>query len=212
MILNQPAVDEAAVTLPPHVLALKERNERALQSRQPVERNTREVMMLEMVVRVEECEVPEPVPLHQGPPLRRIRGIDVVVLAKAVQRKGNGKHEKDGDDARAKRGVEAEEIPQSGERHQMRCNRNLPLPANALLELRRICRGFAPSGPEVNREQRRRAVEQLVPAFIHLGREVVTLRIVFVRAKLGMVIQVPSWKLTRRDPARDRVQQGQDSL
>src|SRR4051794_38701126 len=112
MIVDEPAVDKAPVTLPPHVLALKKRNECTLQSRQAIERNTRKVVMFEMVVRVEKRDVPEPVPLHQGAPLRGIGGVDIVVLSETIQRKRDREYKKDGDDARAKRGIKAEEIPE----------------------------------------------------------------------------------------------------
>ena len=77
-----------------------ERQQRALERRQPIERHAREVVVLEMIVGVEEREVPEPVAAHQRAPLRRVGGIDVVVLAEPVQRERDRKDEEDGDDAR----------------------------------------------------------------------------------------------------------------
>src|SRR5262245_55793912 len=78
-VLDQPPVDETAVRLPPHPLARVERDQRALELGQTVEGNARKVVVLEVVVRVQEDEVPEPVAAHQRAPLRRIRRIDVVV-------------------------------------------------------------------------------------------------------------------------------------
>ena len=68
-------------------------------------------MMLEVEVRIQEREVPEPVPAHQRAPLRRVAGIDVVVLAEAVEREGDREDEEDRNDARAQRCVETEDVP-----------------------------------------------------------------------------------------------------
>ena len=89
----------------------------------------------------------------------------------------------------------------------MRGDRHLPLHADRPLQLDGIGRRLPPRGAEVDREQRRRRVQQLVPARVHLRRQVVALRIVLVRPELGVMIEVPARELARRDPARRRVQQ-----
>src|SRR5262249_47523413 len=60
-VLDQPAVEEAGIGLPPHAVPRVERQQRALQRGQPVEGHAGEVVVLEVVVRIEEREVPEPV-------------------------------------------------------------------------------------------------------------------------------------------------------
>ena len=78
-----------------------EGRERTLQLVQPVERHAGVVVVLEVVVRVEEREIPEPMAAHQRAPLGRVGGIDVVVLAEAVERERDREDEEDRDDARA---------------------------------------------------------------------------------------------------------------
>src|SRR5215211_1808318 len=135
MILEDPAADELAVVAPTHLFLLVERDQRALHLRQTVERNTGEIVVLEMVVRVQECKVPEPVPAHERAPLSRIGWIDVVVLAQAIQREGNRKNEEDRDDARPQRRVEAEEVPEQCQRAEVCGERELPFDRDPALQL-----------------------------------------------------------------------------
>src|SRR5262245_35148794 len=75
-VLDEPAVDQPAVGLPAHALSRVEGHERPLQLRQAIERHAGKVVMLEVIVGVEEHEVPEPVASHERAPLRRVGGID----------------------------------------------------------------------------------------------------------------------------------------
>src|SRR5689334_1903451 len=81
LILHEPPVEQAGVRLPPHPVPLVERRQFALQRREPIEGDTREIVVLEMIVGIEKRKVPEPVAAHQRAPLGGIGGIDVVVLA-----------------------------------------------------------------------------------------------------------------------------------
>ena len=110
----------------------------------------------------------------------------------------------------AQRRVEAEDVPdaapaRSGARRSRPCARTPIAP----LQVGRIGRRLAPRRAEVNREQRRRAVQQLVPARVDLRRQVMPLRIVLVGPELGVVIEVPARELARRDAARNRVEQAE---
>src|SRR5687767_1065954 len=106
LILDQPPVDQLSVRPPPHLLMGVERPQGLLKLRQPVERYPRKVMVLEVIVGIEEHEVPEPAPAHQRAPLRRIGRIDVVMLAETVQREGDREDEEHRNDAGAERRVE----------------------------------------------------------------------------------------------------------
>ena len=94
-VLDEPTVDQAGIILPVHLMPLVERRERALQRRQPVERHAGEIVMLEVIVGVQEREVPKPVAAHQRAPFRGVVGIDVVVLPQTVQREGDREDEED---------------------------------------------------------------------------------------------------------------------
>ena len=132
-----------------------ERRQRPLQRRQPVERHAGKVVVLEMVVRVEEREVPEPVAAHQRAPLGRVRWIDVVVLAEAVQGERNRENEEDRNNVCAHRRGAARERPDQREHRQVRDDRDAALERDAPLERGGIGRAFLPRGPEVDRKQRR---------------------------------------------------------
>jgi hypothetical protein len=155
VVLDQPAVDQLAVGPPAHLLPLVERHQRALHLRQPVERHAWEVVMLEVVVRIEVDEIPEPVPAHEGAPFRGIRRIDVVVLSEPVQREGDRKDEEDRDDARAQRRVEPEGVPDERHDRQVEDHRQPPLARDRALERRRIRGRLTPRGAEIDREERR---------------------------------------------------------
>ena len=189
-----------------------ERRERPLQRRQPVERHAGEVVVLEMVVRVEECEVPEPVAAHQRAPLRRIGGVDVVVLAEAVQRERDREDEEDREKVGARRGGAARQRPDQREHREMRRDRHLALERDAPLQAGRIGRALLPRGAEVDRKQRRRAVEQLEPAGVDLRRQVMPLGVVLVGAELRVVIEMPARELARRDAARHGVEPAERAL
>src|SRR6185436_20117493 len=212
VVLDEPAVDEATVALPSHVAPLIEGNQRALESRQTIQRNAREVMVFEVVIGVQEREIPEPVSLHQRSPLRRIVRIDVVMLAEPVQGEGDRKHEEDRNDTGPKRGIETEEIPESDQGSQMGSDRHLALPTDRVLEVGRIGRRLATRRTEIDRKERGRAVQQLVPPLVHLRREVGALRIVFVRPQFSMMIEMPACELAGRDAARYGVEEAEDSL
>ena len=184
-----------------------ERPERALQRRQAVERHAGEIVVLEVIVRVEEREIPEPVAAHQRAPLRGIGRIDVVVLAEPVQREGDREDEEDREQVGARRRAARRRTSRSA-RAPRGARRSTTLRSNAiaLLQLGGIGRALPPRGAEVDREQRRRSVQQLVPARVDLRRQVMPLGIVFVRAELGVVIEMPARELARRDAARHRVQ------
>ncbi len=193
-------------------MPLVERRERALQRRQPVERHAGEIVMLEMVVGVQKRKIPEPVPAHQRAPFRGVVGIDVVVLAEAIQRKRDRKHEEHGDDVGAQRRRAAGERPDEGERRQVRRDRHPALERDALLQRIRIRRTLPARRAEINREQDRRAVQQLVPPRVDLRRQMMTLRIVFVRSELRVVIEMPARELAGRDAARHRVEPAERAL
>ena len=168
--------------------------------------------MLEVIIRVEEREVPEPVALHQRAPLRRVGGIDVVVLAEPVQRERDRKDEEYGDDTGTDGNGCAEEIPQQREGRQVEPHRQPALTPDGALQIRRIRGGFEARSAEVDREQRGRRIEQLQPARIDLRRQVGALGVVLVGSELGVVIQVPARELARRNAARRRVEQRQRAL
>ena len=73
-VLDEPAVEQPAVGLPARALALVEGHQRALQRGEPVERHAGEVVVLQVIVRVQEREIPEPVAAQQRAPLRRVVG------------------------------------------------------------------------------------------------------------------------------------------
>ena len=189
-----------------------ERLQRALQRRQPVERHAGEIVMLEMVVGIQEREIPEPVAAHQRAPFRRIVRIDVVVLPETVQRERDRKHEEHRDDIRAQRRGAPGERPYERKHCQVRRDRHLALERDAPLQRLRICRAFLPRRAEIDREERRRAVQQLEPARIDRGRQVMALRIVFVRPELRVVIEMPPRELAGRDAARHRVEPPERAL
>src|SRR5262249_9419367 len=67
---DEPVVQETVVRAPAHAMTLVERRQIALERRQPVERHAGEVVVLEVIVGVEEREIPEPAAAHQRAPLR----------------------------------------------------------------------------------------------------------------------------------------------
>src|SRR4051812_7728497 len=79
-----------------------------------------------------------------------------------------------------------------------------------MLQFLWIRRRLTTCRPEVNREQRRRAVQQLVPTLIDLGREVMPFRIVFVGPEFSMMVEVPSGELAGGNSARNRIEQRQN--
>src|SRR6266542_4263650 len=111
-------------------------------------------------------------------PLRRIGGIDVVVLPDAVQGEGNRKDEEDRDD------VELEgDPPAAGERDdaedaEVERDRGETLAGDAALQLRLVRHCLLLRGAEVDREERGSEVEELQPARVALRGEPVPLRIV----------------------------------
>ena len=117
-------------------MARVEGRECALQLGQPVERHAGVVVVLEMVVRVEEREVPEPVAAHQRAPLRRIGGIDVVMLPEAIEREGDGEDEEDRDDVQLERDQPAAD-ERDGEQHaELKRDRRQALARDAFAKLR----------------------------------------------------------------------------
>src|SRR5207249_9417662 len=102
----------------------------------------------------------------------------------------------------AQRGGEAEGDPDSRERGEMCERRDAPLRRNLPLQRLRIGRALPARGAEIDREERRRAVEQLVPACVGLRRQMMALRIVVVGPELGVMIEMPARELARRDAAR----------
>ena len=168
VVFQDPSADQLTVGPPAHLLFLVERHERALNGRQSIERHTGKVVMLEVIVGVQVGEIPEPVAAHQSAPLGGIIRIDVVVLSQSIKCERHGEHEKHRDDARPERRVKAEEIPERRNRSEMKREGEPSLERNTALQLGRVGRRFPPRGAEVDREERRSAVEKLVPALVYL--------------------------------------------
>ena len=82
--------------------------------------------------------------------------------------------------------------------------------ADGPLQLGRIGDGLLPCGAEIDREERRRGIQQLEPAGIDLRRQVMALRIVLVGTELGVVIEVPARELAGRDPAWRGIEKAED--
>src|SRR5438093_713968 len=211
-ILDEPAVHEARVVLPAHLVTVIERHERPLERRQAIERHPGEVVVLDVIVRVEKREIPEPVPPHERAPLRGIARIDVVVLSEPVQRERDREDEEDRDNVRAHGRGAARGRPDQREHRQVRDERDAALEHDAPLERGGIGRAFLPRGPEVDRKQRRRTVQQLEPPRVGLRRQMMTLGIVLVGTELPVMIEVPARELARRDTARHRIQPPQRYL
>ena len=87
-----------------------------------------------------------------------------------------------------------------------------PLPRDGAADVGRIAGRFATGGPEIDRDQRRREVERLEPARVPLRREPVALRVRLGVSELGMVVEVPTGELGRRDPAWKRVEVTQEAV
>src|SRR4030095_8489413 len=122
-------------------------------------------------VGVQEHEVPEPVATHERAPLRGVRGIDVVMLAETIQRERDGEDEEDRDDAGAGGGIETERVPEDGNDRQVERDREPALGRDRALQLEWVRRRLAPRGAEVNREERRRTGQQVIPALVMSRRK-----------------------------------------
>ena len=165
-----------------------------------------------MIVRVEEREVPEPVAAHQRAPLRGIGGIDVVVLTEPVQRERDREDEEDRDDVGARAAPPPANVQISASTVRCAAIDTLRSSGDALLQRGRIGRALLPRRAEIDREQRRRAVQQLEPARVDLRRQVMPLGIVFVGSELGVMIEMPAGELARGDAARHGVEPAQRAL
>src|SRR5436190_19448296 len=133
-------------------MTLVERRQRPLQRRQMVEGHAGKIVVLEMEIRVEEPEIPEPVARDQRAPPRGIGRIDVVMLTQAVQRKRDRKDEEYRDDVRTQGRGAAKAPPDQSQHGEVRADRTPPLDRNPALQLRRIGRRFAPRSAEVDRK------------------------------------------------------------
>ena len=127
LVLDDPSVDELAVGPPAHLFLFVERPQRDLELGQAIERHAREIVMLEVVIRVQVREVPEPAAAHQRAPLGRIARVDVVVLAQPIESEGDREHEEHRHDAGPHGGVEAEQIPEHRQRPEVKGHRQLAL-------------------------------------------------------------------------------------
>ena len=122
------------------------------------------------------------------------------MLPEAVQREGDGK------DQEIRHEVDAREhspaAQQEDHRHdgEVERDRAAALPRDPPLESRWVGRGLAPRRAEIDREERGREVEQLVPGLVDSGGQVVPLRIGLRIAELGVMGQMPAGELQRRDP------------
>ena len=76
----------------------------------------------------------------------------------------------------------------------------------------RIGPGFGGSGAKVDGHQGRRAVEQLEPSRVALGREPVALGVVLVGAQVVVVVEVPARELAGRDAAGHGVEEPEGAI
>src|SRR4029077_11894500 len=86
------------------------------------------------------------------------------------------------------------------------------LTGNASLHLALVRASFQSRRAEIDRKERRREVEELQPARIDLGREIVSLRISLFRSELGVVIEMPSRELRCGDAAGNRVEKSENAI
>src|SRR5712691_3627434 len=93
LVVEDPGAEEPAVGCRLPADRVEERAQRKVQAAQVVERNRREVVMLEVVCGVEVPEVPPARRLQNRPPLGRIFGLDGVMLPEPVQRESDGENQ-----------------------------------------------------------------------------------------------------------------------
>jgi hypothetical protein len=84
--------------------------------------------------------------------------------------------------------------------------------ADAGAERGLVARGGLRGGAEVDREERRREVERLVPAADDLRGEVGPLRVAVGGAEHVVVVEVPALELGGRQPAERRVREAQRAV
>src|SRR6059036_3681312 len=106
----------------------------------------------------------------------------------------------------------AEDRPDGCKRCEMGNDRYASLDRDLPLQVDRIAGALLPRGAEVDPKQRRRAVQQFVPARVDLRRQVMPLRIVLGRSELGVMIEMPAGELARGDAARHRVEPPERAL
>src|SRR5205823_4659839 len=130
LVLEDPGSEEAPVGRRPKPDLLEEGAKREVEAPQVVERNAREVVVLEVVSRREVPEVPEAAGPDDRTPLGGIGRIDRVVLAEPVQ------SERDREDQEDRCQVDAAEHAEPAEgadrRHEteMEQSRSPPLPGD----------------------------------------------------------------------------------
>src|SRR5664279_1125605 len=169
-------------------------------------------MVLEVVVREEVDDVPEPGPFDEGRPLRGIGRVDVVVLAEAVEGEGDGEDEKDRDDVELERDAPATDECDSGKDAELEDDREKALAGDAAAQVGLVGRGLFRRGAEVDRKKRRCEVKRFEPARVLLRREIVALGIVDRRAEGGVMIEMPLRELRGGDAAGDGVEKAEEAV
>src|SRR5512143_2438181 len=128
------------------------------------------------------------------------------MLPEAVQRERDRKDEEVGDEVHAREHPPAAGQDDPGHYGDVKGDRRAPLPGNAALKLRGVARGFLARSAEVDREERRREVEELVPGLVDLRRQVVPLGVRDRVPELRVMREVPARELERRDSGGNRVE------
>src|SRR5438067_12526610 len=113
------------------------------------------------------------------------------MLPEAIEGESDRKDEKDRHDVEFPRNPRTADDRNGGQNRELKKNRCVSLAPDQLLQLRFVRDGLFFCGPKINRKECRSEVERLEPTRVFLRREVVALRILFVRPEGGVMIEVP---------------------
>src|SRR5438105_7277706 len=134
------------------------------------------------------------------------------MLTETIEREGNREDEENRNHIQLERDEPSADARDERKHPELKRNRDPALARDALAQLRLVRRVLFSSGAEVDREQRRREIERLEPARVAFWREVVTLRVLFVRSETGVMIEMPAGELRRGDAAGNRIDETEDAV
>src|SRR5712691_667791 len=154
-VVEDPGAEEPAVGRRFPADRVEEGAQSEVQPAQIVERDRREVVVLEVIGGEEVPEVPPARGLQHRAPLGRILRPDRVVLPESVQREGDGEDQKVRDQIDAGENTGAAREEKGRHDGYVESDRPPPLSGNPLLKGLRVARRLQARGAEVDREERR---------------------------------------------------------
>src|SRR5438552_16640011 len=170
LVQDQILVQQLTVRARNNAPLAEEGLERFVKPRKVVEGDPGEIMVLQVVIGPEVGEVPEPAGLYLRAPLRRVAGLDVIMLSQAIQGKRRGKNQEE------RHKIHLPKYRPSGEQADEQDQRKLigdchfSLESDPFAHRFWIRSTFLCRRAEINRKERRGEIERLVPAPIQLGR------------------------------------------